>query len=163
MNASSRRDGFAMVVGSLVAFGIGTARLDVKAASATGTKRSRTGRGSRQAVQLGECAGVAVDANGHVLIFHRPAEGSIRPRRRCSRTGRPRDRRRPGQLIASWGANMFLVPHGITVDGENNVFLTDVGLQQVFKFSHDGKPLLALGSARTGGWDGYAFQRTDRH
>ena len=26
-------------------------------------------------VQLGETAGVAVDANGHVLIFHRPGRG----------------------------------------------------------------------------------------
>ena len=26
-------------------------------------------------VQLGEVAGVAVDANGHVMIFHRPGRG----------------------------------------------------------------------------------------
>ena len=41
---------------------------------------------------------------------------------------------------------MFLVPHGITIDPANNVFLTDVGLQQVFKFSHDGALMFASAS-----------------
>jgi peptidylamidoglycolate lyase len=67
-----------------------------------------------------------------------------------------------GKLLHSWGANMFLVPHGISIDGSNNVFLTDVGLQQVFKFSHDGQPMLALGEARVGAWDATHFnQPTD--
>jgi peptidylamidoglycolate lyase len=67
-----------------------------------------------------------------------------------------------GALLASWGAGMFLVPHGITLDGDNNVWLTDVGLQQVFEFSHDGKLLLTLGQARVGGWDATHFnQPTD--
>lgn len=44
------------------------------------------------------------------------------------------------------------MPHGITVDHENNVWLTDVGLHQVFKFgpSLDGKfenMLMSLGVA----------------
>jgi peptidylamidoglycolate lyase len=57
---------------------------------------------------------------------------------------------------------LFLVPHGISIDGGNNVFLTDVGLQQVFKYSHDGKPLLALGEPRVGAWDATHFnQPTD--
>lgn len=46
----------------------------------------------------------------------------------------------------------FFMPHGITVDHENNVWLTDVGLHQVFKFgpSSDGKfenMLMSLGVA----------------
>jgi peptidylamidoglycolate lyase len=52
---------------------------------------------------------------------------------------------------------MFLVPHGITIDGENNVFLTDVSLQQVFKFTHDGKLIFALGEPRVGAWDATHF------
>ena len=67
-----------------------------------------------------------------------------------------------GQLIRSWGANMFLVPHGITIDRDNNVFLTDVGLHQVFKFSHDGTLLFAVGEPRIGKWDATHFnQPTD--
>jgi peptidylamidoglycolate lyase len=54
------------------------------------------------------------------------------------------------------------VPHGITVDRENNVWLTDVGLQQVFKFTHDGRRLLTLGEPRVGAWDATHFnQPTD--
>jgi len=114
-------------------------------------------------VQLGECAGVAVDTNGHVFIFHRPGRGFD--------TAATEKLREPtvleidadsGQLLNSWGANQFLVPHGISIDGAGSVFLTDVGLQQVFKFSHDGKQLLALGEPRVGAWDATHFnQPTD--
>jgi peptidylamidoglycolate lyase len=62
-----------------------------------------------------------------------------------------------GKLISSWGANMFLVPHGITIDGQNNIFLTDASLQQVFKFTHDGKVIFALGEPRVGAWDATHF------
>jgi peptidylamidoglycolate lyase len=43
-----------------------------------------------------------------------------------------------GQLIKSWGAGLFIMPHGLTIDRDGNVWLTDVGLQQVLKFSPDG-------------------------
>ncbi|XP_050427193.1 peptidyl-alpha-hydroxyglycine alpha-amidating lyase 1-like [Adelges cooleyi] len=39
-----------------------------------------------------------------------------------------------GTVINRWGANRFFMPHGITVDHEDNVWLTDVALHQVFKF-----------------------------
>lgn len=40
----------------------------------------------------------------------------------------------------------FYLPHGLTVDGEGNYWMTDVALHQVFKFSEEGKePLLTLG------------------
>ena len=114
-------------------------------------------------VQLGEAAGVAVDVNGHVFIFHRPGRGfdTTATTKLTEPTVLEFDAG-TGKLIASWGANMFLVPHGITIDGANNVFLTDVGLQQVFKFTHDGKPILALGEPHVGAWDATHFnQPTD--
>ncbi|VVC24940.1 Hypothetical protein CINCED_3A005809 [Cinara cedri] len=40
-----------------------------------------------------------------------------------------------GSVINRWGSNRFYMPHGITVDHDNNVWLTDVALHQVFKFS----------------------------
>src|SRR5438093_754297 len=114
-------------------------------------------------VQLGECAGVAVDANGHVFIFHRPGRGfdTAATEKLTEPTVLEIDAD-SGRLINAWGANTFLVPHGITIDGSNNVFLTDVGLQQVFKFSHDGRLLLALGEPGVGAWDARHFnQPTD--
>jgi len=113
--------------------------------------------------QLGECAGVAVDRDGHVFVFHRPGRGfdTAATEKLTEPTVLEID---PisGTLLHSWGANTFLVPHGITIDAANNVFVTDVGLQQVFKFSHDGTRLLALGEAQVGAWDANHFnQPTD--
>lgn len=74
-----------------------------------------------------------------------------------------------GHLIKSFGAGMIVFPHGIAVDGDDNVWITDgndnrpsqgrgagrggpVGAEagatkghQVFKFSPDGKLLMTLG------------------
>ena len=109
-------------------------------------------------VQLGEVAGVAVDVNGHVFIFHRPGRGfDMAATEKLKEPPVLEVDAGTGKLIASWGANTFLVPHGVTIDGANNVFLTDVAQQQVFKFTHDGKPLFALGEPRVGAWDGMHF------
>jgi peptidylamidoglycolate lyase len=109
-------------------------------------------------VHLGEVAGVSVDSNGHVLIFHRPGRGfDLKETTKLTDPTVLEIDANTGKLISSWGANLFLVPHGISVDKQNNVFLTDVSLQQVFKFSHDGKLLFALGEPRVGAWDATHF------
>jgi peptidylamidoglycolate lyase len=109
-------------------------------------------------IQLGEAAGVAVDVNGHVFIFHRPGRGfDLTATTKLTQPAVLEIDANTGKLISSWGANMFLVPHGITFDRENNVFLTDVSLQQVFKFTHDGKLIFALGEPRVGAWDATHF------
>jgi peptidylamidoglycolate lyase len=51
------------------------------------------------------------------------------------------------------------MPHGLTVDAEGNVWLTDLALQQVFKFTHDGTPLLTLGERAVAGSDSAHFNR----
>lgn len=57
-----------------------------------------------------------------------------------------------GRLENSFAAGMFVFPHGIHVDRGGNVWVTDARGRdgkghQVFKFSRDGKLLLALGKA----------------
>jgi hypothetical protein len=57
-----------------------------------------------------------------------------------------------GRLTASFGAGLFVFPHGFHVDREGNVWLTDARGRdgkghQVFKFSPEGKLLLTLGKA----------------
>jgi peptidylamidoglycolate lyase len=101
--------------------------------------------------------------NGHVFVFHRPGRGfDTAATVKLTEPAVLEIDADTGALINSWGANAFLVPHGITIDPANNVFLTDVGLQQVFKFTHDGKPLFALGEPRVGAWDADHFnQPTD--
>jgi len=61
-----------------------------------------------------------------------------------------------GKLVKSFGAGLFLFPHGIGVDREGNVWVTDgqgkdgMG-HQVIKFSPDGKELMRLGKAGVAG------------
>jgi sugar lactone lactonase YvrE len=61
-----------------------------------------------------------------------------------------------GRLLKSFGAGLILFPHGLHVDRDGNVWVTD-GLgrngkgHQVFKFSPDGKLLMTLGKAGTPG------------
>lgn len=61
-----------------------------------------------------------------------------------------------GTLKTSFGAGMFVFPHGMFVDAEGNVWLTDSRAKdgkgnQVFKFSPEGKVLLTLGKAGVAG------------
>ena len=63
-----------------------------------------------------------------------------------------------GKAVKSLGAGMFLYPHGIHVDREGNIWVTDGRAnkegtkgQQVFKLSPDGKVLLTLGTAGVAG------------
>lgn len=47
----------------------------------------------------------------------------------------------------SWGANLFYMPHGLTIDNHDNIWVTDVALHQVLKFSPKNleQPELVLG------------------
>lgn len=38
-----------------------------------------------------------------------------------------------GEVLSSWGAGFFYMPHGITIDHQGNVWVTDVAMHQVFK------------------------------
>src|SRR5438067_12268529 len=158
-----------MMIGSLVLVGLVVVAAGTGARAREQTPRARSYEEVKDwprlpaNVQLGECAGVAVDASGHVFIFHRPGRGfDPAATEKLTEPGVLEVDADSGALIKAWGANTFLVPHGITIDGADDVFLTDVGLQQVFKFSHDGALLLALGEPGVGAWDGKHFnQPTD--
>jgi DNA-binding beta-propeller fold protein YncE len=61
-----------------------------------------------------------------------------------------------GRLLKAFGAGMFVFPHGIFVDQDENVWVTDGQGKdgkghQVFKFSPEGKVLLTLGKAGVAG------------
>ena len=61
-----------------------------------------------------------------------------------------------GKLLASWGAGMFVFPHGATVDRDGNLWVTDARGEggkghQVVKFDRDGKVIMTLGKAGVSG------------
>src|SRR5439155_3564876 len=110
--------------------------------------------------KIGSTAGITIDRDGSsVWVFERCggqycAGSNLAPILKFDAAGK---------LVKSFGAGMFVRPHGIHVDREGNVWVTDgegpdgkdpnrngKG-HQVFKFSPDGKVLMTLGKAGIAG------------
>src|SRR5260370_32656529 len=96
----------------------------------------------------GSTAGVDVDRHGHIWVAERCGANT------CAGSNLPPilEFDPSGKLLKSFGEGMFLFPHGLTVDTDGNIWVTDgQGAngkgQQVFKFSPDGKVLMTLGMA----------------
>ena len=52
-----------------------------------------------------------------------------------------------GEVLSSFGGDHgFIIPHGVFVDNEDNIWVTDCGLHQVFKFDRNGALLFTLGT-----------------
>src|SRR5713101_6166606 len=88
---------------------------------------------------------ISVDpaANGDIWVFHRSDPPIIRFDQ-------------SGKVVKSFGEGMFVQAHGMTVDRDGNVWVTDAQMKdgkgnQVFKFSPDGKLLATLGRAGVAG------------
>jgi sugar lactone lactonase YvrE len=91
---------------------------------------------------------IEVAKDGTVFVIHRCKDNSC--------TGRPEPpilKFNPsGKLLKAWGENMFVFPHGATLDPDGNLWVTDQRTEngkgaQVFKFSPNGKLLMTLGKA----------------
>uniref|UniRef100_A0A8B9RA17 Peptidylglycine alpha-amidating monooxygenase n=1 Tax=Astyanax mexicanus TaxID=7994 RepID=A0A8B9RA17_ASTMX len=118
-------------------------------------------------LQLGQVSGLAVDSDDNLVIFHRGdhrwemnsfdnkavyQQRSLGPIQQSTILVVDPSK---GNVLKASGKNMFYLPHGITTDKDNNYWVTDVALHQVFKLSKDGteKPLLVLGEAFKPGSD----------
>jgi len=91
-------------------------------------------------MKLGAVAGVATDSHGQVLVFHRGDPPLL-----------VLDNH--GTLLRSMGSGMFTSPHGLRVDREDNIWVTDNADHRVMKLSPDGKVLLTLGVRGKAGED----------
>lgn len=127
-------------------------------------------------LQLGQVSGLALDSDENLVIFHRGdhswginsfdsdaiyLQRSLGPIQQSTILVVDPVK---GNVLKASGRNMFYMPHGITTDKDNNYWVTDVALHQVFKLSSDGreKPLLVLGEAFVTGSDKSHFcQPTD--
>jgi peptidylamidoglycolate lyase len=109
---------------------------------------------------LGQVAGVDVDSSGNVFVFHRAERfwggEEIELEFIASPTVLVLDSE-TGEVIGQWGADTFVMPHGLTIDNEDNIWLTDVGLHQVFKYDPAGNLLLTLGERGVPGEDATHF------
>ena len=100
-------------------------------------------------VQWGQVISVEPDAHGNIWVFHRsdPAILQFDP---------------SGRLLKSFGAGMFVQAHGLAIDRDGNVWVTDAQGKdgkghQVFKFSPEGKVLMTFGKAGVAGSGPDAF------
>ncbi|XP_012235235.1 peptidyl-alpha-hydroxyglycine alpha-amidating lyase 2 [Linepithema humile] len=106
---------------------------------------------------LGEVSGVAVSPTGVVMIFHRGDRTwdydtfNENAEYQEKYKGPIRDNTileldpNTGNIMRGWGNQTFYLPHGIYVDNSENVWLTDIALHQVFKYSAFGDAQLVLG------------------
>jgi peptidylamidoglycolate lyase len=110
--------------------------------------------------KFGEVSAVDVDAEGNVWVLHRagrvwkepfPADPIAEP---TVFKFAP-----DGKLIAQWGAGLFIMPHGISIDPQGKIWITDPGLEQVFRFSPEGTLELTLGEKGVSRQDSGHFGR----
>lgn len=103
--------------------------------------------------RLGETPAVAVTSRNEVLVFHRADRTWLEEEGPIRRPTILRIDAATGRVLDSLGANLFLNPHGIAVDGDDNIWVADNTLHQVFKLSPRGEVLLVVGEAGVRGDD----------
>ncbi|MBV9085245.1 MAG: hypothetical protein JOZ62_21420 [Acidobacteriaceae bacterium] len=95
---------------------------------------------------FGQVCGLDVDSQNHVWLFHR---GALKPI--VALDGNT------GEVITSFGENMFVRPHGLRVDPEGYVWVTDKDDNLIYKFTRDGKVVMRIGTKGKAGWDATHF------
>jgi len=107
----------------------------------------------------GSTAGVDIGPDGHVWTYDRCGDVGLAGGCDSSKVDPIlKFDRQTGKLLTSFGAGLFVLPHGVHVDRDGNVWVTDgagnkAGTKghQVFKFSPKGEVLMRLGRAGVAG------------
>ena len=93
----------------------------------------------------GPGSGVAVAPDGTLMLVAR-AGGGFAQRDRAEADVVHRVDAASGQVLDSWGAGELSSPHGVDVAPDGSVWVTDVGSDEVVRFSADGEVLARWGS-----------------
>ena len=94
-------------------------------------------------MEWGQVISAQPDSHGNLWVFHRSDPAIL-------------EFDASGKFVKSFGAGMFVQPHGLATDRDSNIWVTDAAAkdgkgQQVFKFSPEGKVLMTLGKAGVAG------------
>src|SRR3989442_15725723 len=94
-------------------------------------------------IKWGAVISVDADPKGNIWAFHRAQPPIL-------------EFDRSGKLLKSFGTDMFVQPHGMTIAPDGNIWVTDAQGKggkghQIFKLSPDGKVLMTLGKAGVAG------------
>ena len=94
----------------------------------------------------GEASAVAVNSKGHIFLFQRtkPMLSEYDEK---------------GNFIQSIGDGLFVHPHGLRIDADDNLWTTDDGSHLVLKLDPSGNVLLVLGRINTGAEANWLFNR----
>lgn len=122
--------------------------------------------------EWGSTAGIDIDpTDGHIWAYERCGAGSFGGGVPINCDSNPVDpifkfNRNTGEVMANFGGGIMMTPHGIHVDDQGNVWVTDfAGTRdgskghQVHKFSPDGELLLSLGTPGQTGNDAAHFNQ----
>ena len=110
--------------------------------------------------EWGSTAGIDIDPiDGHIWAYERCGAGNFGAGTPVNCDNNPVDPifkfdRSTGEILANFGGGVMVTPHGIHVDAEGHVWVTDFAgnddgtkEHQVHKFSADGELLMSLGTA----------------
>ncbi|GBP09836.1 Peptidyl-alpha-hydroxyglycine alpha-amidating lyase 2 [Eumeta japonica] len=120
----------------------------------------------QQSLNVGQITAVSINSLGQPVIFHRAERIWDESTFNESNVYQNLDKGpiiedtilvldpHSGSVLHSWGAYAFYMPHGLTVDHHDNVWVTDVAKHQVFKYttSNHKYPSLTIGEAFTAGY-----------
>ncbi len=84
-------------------------------------------------IKFGPVTAVATDAADRLYVFHRGKNPIV-------------VLDRDGKVLRSWGDGQIKTAHGLRLDRDGNVWVTDLGHHLVTKFDPQGKVLLTLGT-----------------
>jgi DNA-binding beta-propeller fold protein YncE len=105
-----------------------------------------------EGMTLGPCSGVDIDSRGHVYVIQRKSPPIL-----CFDAS--------GKLLRSWGSSLIgrdpdmVGAHGVRVDKDDFVWITDRGRHLVRKFDPTGQLLLTLGTEGSPGTGENQFNR----
>jgi len=114
---------------------------------------------------FGSTGGVAIDQHGHIWVAERcGVKGFVPASCADSKLDPIFEFDQNGKVLHNFGGGLIVMPHGISIDADGNVWVTDNGGKegrghQVFKFSSEGKILMTLGTAGVAGSPPNAFNQ----
>ena len=98
-------------------------------------------------VNFGPCSSVALNSRGHIFVFNRGKHVLM-------------EFDAGGKYVRSLADGLFSNPHGLRIDGDDNIWATDNVLHTVVKMNPDGRVLMVLGiNARSREWHEFGHLR----
>lgn len=98
-------------------------------------------------LNFGSASGVAINSRGHIFVFHRGPQPLMQFDA-------------DGNFLQAFGDGLFSRPHGLRIDAEDNIWLTDLAGHIVVKMDPRGRILMVLGVRdRPGEWHAFGHLR----